>query len=277
MSTTQPGSRSHEVGPASAVARSRWVAVALPTEHGGWGLTAEPVLLGLLVAPSWAGAALGGAAFLAFLVRTPIKVVLVDRFRHRWLPRTRLAAGIAAAELVALIGLAVVAWFLAGARWLWPVAVAAPLVAVELWFDMRSRSRRTVPELAGAVGIAGAAAAVVLADGGSVELAVGAWLVLASRATGSIPFVRTQIARLRSGSAPRRGSDLAQLAGAVIGFVAVAVDRAYVLGAGAVLGLAVAQVVGVRRPPVPAKVLGLRQMAAGLAVVLAAAAGTWIS
>jgi hypothetical protein len=277
MSATHPGARPHDVGPAPAGARSRWVAVALPTEHGGWGLTAEPVLLGLLVAPSWAGAALGGAAFLAFLVRTPVKVVLVDRFRHRWLPRTRLAAGIAAAELVALLGLALLAWSLAGARWLWPVALAAPLVAVELWFDMRSRSRRTVPELAGAVGIAGAAAAVVLADGGPVALAVGAWLVLAGRATGSIPFVRTQIVRLRSGSAPRRGSDLAQLAGTVLGIVAAVVERAYALGAGAVVALAVAQVVGVRRPPVPAKVLGLRQMAAGLAVVLAAAAGTWIS
>ena len=57
----------------------------MPDEHGGWGLTAEPALLGLLVAPSWAGAALGIAAFLAFLVRTPLKLVLVDRWRGRWL------------------------------------------------------------------------------------------------------------------------------------------------------------------------------------------------
>ena len=41
--------------------------VALPTEHGGWGLTLEPVLLGLLVAPSVAGLAIGGAAFLVFV------------------------------------------------------------------------------------------------------------------------------------------------------------------------------------------------------------------
>lgn len=38
------------------------------------------------------GAALGLAAFFAFVVRTPLKVVLVDRWRHRWLPRTGLAA-----------------------------------------------------------------------------------------------------------------------------------------------------------------------------------------
>ena len=43
-------------------ARSPLRAVAVPSEHGGWGLTAEPVLLGLIVAPSAAGACLGAAA-----------------------------------------------------------------------------------------------------------------------------------------------------------------------------------------------------------------------
>jgi hypothetical protein len=32
--------------------RSRLRSVALPSEHGGWGLTLEPAVLGLLVAPS---------------------------------------------------------------------------------------------------------------------------------------------------------------------------------------------------------------------------------
>ena len=46
--------------------RAGWRAVAMPSEHGGWGLTLEPVLLGLLVAWSGAGVALGIAAFSAF-------------------------------------------------------------------------------------------------------------------------------------------------------------------------------------------------------------------
>src|SRR5665213_893101 len=45
--------------------RSPLRAVAMPTEHGGWGLTAEPVLLGLIVAPSIAGGAIGAAAIVA--------------------------------------------------------------------------------------------------------------------------------------------------------------------------------------------------------------------
>jgi YwiC-like protein len=77
-------------------------AVAVLDEHGAWGLTLEPLLLGLLVAPSWPGLALALAAFTAFLVRTPLEVVLVDRWRGRSLPRTPAAATVAAIELVGL-------------------------------------------------------------------------------------------------------------------------------------------------------------------------------
>ncbi|MGI9616377.1 MAG: YwiC-like family protein, partial [Acidimicrobiales bacterium] len=87
------------IGSGGAVAEPRsmssWRQVAVPTEHGGWSLTAEPVLLGLLVAWSWPGLALGLAAMLAFVARTPLKVVLVDRWRNRWLDRSRVAAAIA--------------------------------------------------------------------------------------------------------------------------------------------------------------------------------------
>lgn len=241
--------------------RAAWRVVAVPGEHGGWGLTAEPVLLGILVAPSLAGVALGIAALVAFLVRTPLKVVLVDRWRHRWLPRSRLAASIAAAELALLLALAALAVVASGWRWLVPMAIAAPLVTVELWFDMRSRSRRLVPELCGAVGIALAAASVALG------------LVLAARALAAIPFVRVQIDRLRHGSSTVRVSDRSQIIGALVAIVAVSIDPALLAGALAVGALLVAQVVWVRRPPVAAKVLGLRQLLLGLAVVAIAAAG----
>ena len=83
--------------------------MALPTEHGGWGLTAEPVLLGLLVAPSWAGAAIGAGAVLAFLARTPTKIALGDLRRRRVLSRTRVAGTVAVVELTLLFACAAVA------------------------------------------------------------------------------------------------------------------------------------------------------------------------
>lgn len=256
-----------------AADRARWRSVAVPTEHGGWGLTAEPVLLGLLVAPSAAGIVLGIAAFVAFLVRTPLKLVLVDRWRHRWLPRSRTAARLASAELVVLVALAIAAGRWAGWGWLVPVVLASPLVAVELWFDMRSRGRRLLPELGGSIGIASVAAAIAVAGGESGALAAGLWLVVAARAVASIPFARVQIDRLRHGRAATTVSDRAQLAAAALAAIAVAVDWRLALGAGAVVALAVLQAWWVRRPPVPAKVLGVRQMLLGLGVVAFAAVG----
>ena len=170
--------------------RPAWRALAVPSEHGGWGLTLEPVLLGLLIAPSAAGMALGLAAFVAFVVRTPLKLVLVDRRRHRRLARTRRAAGIAALELTVLGTLALTAGRWSGWAWLAPVAVAVPLVIVEMWFDMRSRGRRLVPELCGSIGIGAIAAAIAVAGGQPGRLAVGMWLVIVARAVASIPSSR---------------------------------------------------------------------------------------
>ncbi len=253
-----------------------WRAVAVPSEHGGWGLTLEPALLGLLVAPSGAGFALALAAVVAFVARTPVKLVAADLWRRRWLPRTALAATIAAIELVLLGVLAIAAVQWAGWSWLVPVAIAAPLVAVELWFDMRSRSRRLVPELGGAVGIAAVAAAIALADGKPVPLAAGLWLVLAARAVASIPFVRLQIARLRHGAGPVTTSDRAQVCGVAIAALAVVLDRSLALGFAAVLALAAVQAVWVRRPPVPAKVLGVRQLLLGIGLVIVTAVGVLV-
>jgi len=253
--------------------RSPWHQVAIPSEHGGWGLTLEPVVLGLLVAWSWAGLLLGLAALLAFLVRTPLKVVGVDRRRGRRLARTALAMRVAAVELAVILGLVAVCGWLAGWWWLVPVALAVPLVAVELWFDVRSRGRRLVPEVCGAVAVASASAAIAVAGGGSAALAAGVWTVLAARSIGSIPFVRVAIDRLHHRAASLSLSDVAQAAAVGLGVVAVVIDRRLVGGLVALAAMAVVQVVWSRREPVPAKVLGVRQTIVGLAIVLLTAVG----
>jgi hypothetical protein len=269
MSTT-------EVGP-TTTERAVWRSVAVPSEHGGWGLTLEPVLLGLLVAWSAAGLALGVAAFMAFLARTPLKVVFVDVRRKRWLDRSRLASRIAVGELFVL-GIAVaIAGSLAGWLWMRPALVAAPFVAVEVWFDVRSRGRRLVPELCGATGIAAVAAAVALASGKGGALAAGLWLLLVARSLGAIPFVRVQILRLRKGQGPVQRSDAAQAASLAVGFAAFVLDRRLAAGLVGVVLLSVLQTVWVRRAPIAAKRLGLRQTAMGLGLVAMTAAGVLLS
>ena len=165
--------------------RAGWRAVAMPSEHGGWGLTLEPVLLGLIIAWSTAGVALGVAALTAFLLRTPAKLVAVDLRRGRWLDRSRLALRIAIVDAAVIAVAVAVAIASAGWSWLVPVLVAGPLVAIELSFEIRSRGRRLIPELCGAVGVAAVTASIVLAGDHAVRLAVGLWLVLAARAVGA--------------------------------------------------------------------------------------------
>lgn len=249
----------------------------MPSEHGGWGLTLEPVLLGLLVEPSSAGALLGGAAFVAFLMRTPLKTALVDRRRGRWLERSTLATRVVGAELAVFVVLAGPAFVIGDRLFLLPVAVAAPLVAMELWFDVRSRSRRLAPELAGAIGMGAVAAIVALAGGAEVALAAALWLVLAARALTAIPHVRRNVAMLHGRAGPRRVVLVGDLGALVVAGAAVIADSAATVGA-----VAVAAVVGVqhawdRRPIPPAKIIGFRQMALGLAVVAATAMGVWLA
>ena len=238
----------------------------MPTEHGGWSLTLEPVLLALLVAWSWSGVALGVAAMLAFVARTPIKVVLVDRWRHRWLERTRVAAQVATAEIVALVALVTLAAVSADGRFWVPFAVAAPLIAVEFWFDMRSRSRRLIPELAGTIGIGSVAAAIALADGAEVRLALGLWCVVAARGAAAIPYVRTQVFRLHARPFHRWPSDLAQVlavAAVAMGWIVDAVPFATIVVL-AIVGTF--NIAALRLKPRPPKILGVQQMIFGLAV-----------
>jgi len=109
----------------------------------------------------------------AFTARTPVRIVLVDRHRDRWLERTQVAVRLAIGELTVLAALVVATVALANGRFWPPALVAAPLILVELGFETRSRGRRLVPELAGAMGVCSVAAMIVLADGRSARLAAG--------------------------------------------------------------------------------------------------------
>jgi hypothetical protein len=256
--------------PATARPRPVWRTVAVPSEHGGWGLTFEPVLLGLIVAPSWAGVAIGAAAMLAFVARTPAKVVLVDSWRHRSLPRTRIAALVAGDEIAVLVVLLGVAAATASGPFWIPLLAAVPLIGLELWFDMRSRSRRLVPELAGTVGIGGVAAAIVLAADGGAVLAAGAWLVIVARAVASLPFVRFQLRRVKHQPHRRWAQDLAQAAAVALVVAGLGLGWLPLVAAGAVIALAAVQVVLARTRPPRAVIVGMQQLVFGLAVMIVA-------
>ncbi|HBX77865.1 MAG TPA: hypothetical protein DEG43_09480 [Acidimicrobiaceae bacterium] len=265
---TAPATRSTSAGP-----RSLLRSVAVPAEHGGWGLTLEPVLLGLLVSWSAAGVCVGLGALLAFLSRTPLKVMLVDTRRQRLLPRTRVARRVFAAETAVIVAVAVGAAASAPPAFWIPLIAIAPLVGLELWFDMRSRSRRLLPELAGAVGMSGVVAIVALAGGSDARLAFGCWLILAARSITAIVAVRDLVGQLH-GDHPHplfvMGADLCA---AIIVGAATLIDRATALGAlGVITAIAVQRALNLRPAP-RAVIIGIRQTLLGLGIVAATAIG----
>lgn len=251
--------------------------MAVPSEHGGWGLTLEPVLVGLLIAPSSAGVLLGATALMAFLLRTPLKLVVVDVRRGRWLDRSRLALRLAVVEGVVLVILCVGAIAAAGWSWAVPVAISAPLIAVELWFDFKSRGRRLIPELCGATAIAAVSAAIIVADDNGARLAAGTWLILTARVMASIPFVKSQIDRLHHRATQPRFTNVAQAAAVLTAAAAAFIDRELAAGAVAVVIVVALQTLSARRPPPTAKVLGVRQMILGIVVAGVTGAGVAVT
>jgi hypothetical protein len=247
--------------------------VALPTEHGGWGFTLEPILLGSVVAPSLAGAGLAAVALAVFLARRPLRLLTEDCRSRRWLPRTASACRVlAVCAAVAAAGSAVAA-LQGDTRFWWAAAAALPVAAVQVGADLARRNRAFVAEAAGALAMGATAPAIALAAGWEPGPAFALWAVIAGRALPSILFVRAQIRRSRGPVArpaathAAHGIALAALAGLAAGG---ALPWA---AAGAVAGLWAWVVVSLRRPPVPARTLGWTQVAAGLLVVGATAAG----
>ncbi len=249
-------------------AQTRLRDVAVPGEHGGWSLTLEPAILGLIVAPSTAGFALAATALLGFVVRTPLRIVLVDRFRNRRLERTTLAGRIAVVEVVILALLVGVAIVTADHSWWPPLVPAAVLIAVELGYDVRSRSRWLAPELAGTVGISAIAAAIALAGGAEPAVAYGLWLVMAARAVAAVFFVRLQLRRAKDQPHRPGVNDAAQAAAGGAALAGAAADLVPIAGAVSVVALCIIHATLARRPPPKAAVLGAQQVVLGLTVVL---------
>ncbi|HML22953.1 MAG TPA: YwiC-like family protein [Aggregatilinea sp.] len=253
----------------------RLKSIALPPEHGGWGFVIEPILLGLLVAPSWGGLAFGVAVLGVFLARHPLKIAVTDWRRGKRYARTVAAERVALGYLGAAGAGLIAALLLAGPAILVPVVLAVPLGIVQLGGTLAGRGRDLVPELAGAVALAAAAASIARAGGESLGLALGLWAVLAARDVPSILYVRERL-HLDKGKAYRPALVLVVHVLAVVALVALAAaDRGPWLAApaAAILALRAAWGLSAYRKPVPVKTIGFLEVFYGLLVVVSAGLG----
>lgn len=259
--------------PASSATRPPFRSVALPTEHGGWGFTLEPIILGLLVVPSATTWELGVAALAVFLARRPFKIVATDVRRRRWLPRSTTAAVVAGVYgTIALLG--VIGSIVTASAPFWvPFVVAAPFVGIALYGDAHSRSRTLTAELSGASVMGSTVAAMALAHGWDPLPAFGLWLVLVARGVAAIVLVRGQVRRVHNKPTMANRVYAGQIAAISLAIAIAVADAAPWLSVLAIAGIAVVAVVSLQRPPVRAQVIGWTQMGVGLAVVLLTALG----
>jgi hypothetical protein len=245
-------------------------AVALPIEHGAWGFLLEPVLLGLMLAPSAAGFALGLAALFAFLARHPLKLVLSDWRRDVDTPRTSLAEAFAFAYATAAIAFFAIAVALAHAPFWVPLALAGPLGLLQLYFDARLRGRELLAELTGAVALGATVSMIALAAGWPHASALALWLIMAVRATASVLYVRARLRLDRGLAAPTTATwAFHVLSFGVVTTMALAGWAPWLAVAafGALL-LRAAQGLSASRRPVRPQIVGFREMGYGLLTVL---------
>lgn len=187
--------------PASAIS------VFLPKEHGSWSLVLEPLALGLLVAPSFAGGALAVAALAGFFARRPVKALFAPAATRRH----GVGSAVALFSTVAVVAMALVL-VLGGVMPLWPLLVAAPLAALFAWFDSKNGSRAAAAEVAGSAAFA--ILPVVLAT--LAGWSAGAALVLGIFAlTRSVPTVLVVRSSLRQAKGEAAGFALPVLAAGV--------------------------------------------------------------
>ncbi len=189
--------------------------VALPTEHGGWGFTLEPLLLGLLLAPGLPTLGLFLFGLFGFLARHPLKLLYQDLRRGKRFPRTNLALKVAGVYLaLALFGFLLTALTARG-PFLLPLLLALPLGAYMAWADAQNRARDLFPELGAALFMASLAPAGALAGGLPGDLALGSFLALALRDVAALYYARTQVLRAR-GARPKLHPALLALGGSAL-------------------------------------------------------------
>ncbi len=244
--------------------------IALPVQHGGWGFWLEPVLVGLLVAPSAAGFWLALAGLGAFLLHQPLRLAAKDTLKGKRYART-----IWAWRFVALYGVVTLISFalaLAQAQQsFWAVLLLAlPFALVQLWHEFQNEGREMLAELAGAVAFGALAPAIALAGGTALPLALALWAALALRSVPSIIYVRARLRVERGQAVSARPAVTLHLGGVALLAALVAGGLLHwgILLGGVLLLVRAWLGLSAYRQPAPAKVIGFREIAYGLIYAL---------
>lgn len=263
----------------ASVARVNLRSIALPAEHGGWGLLTEPILLALLVAPSWQGLILGLAVVSLFLLHQPVKIALKDNLKRRRVPRTQWAerfvllyGGLGIALILILVNLN-------GINFLLPMIVGSVFAFVQVFYDARNKSRDLIPEISGAIALASTASSMALLAGWTIIPALMLWLLLSTRALTAIIYVRVRL-RMAFNKPHSKASAYGVHIIALFVFIWLVMRRLIpMLSIAAILMLLARTIKGLVFPKagIKPKVIGFSEMGFGFAYTLILAIGYWMS
>jgi hypothetical protein len=253
----------------------RLKSIALPPEHGAWGFLLEPIVLGLAIAPTWAGLGLALGVIGLFLVRHPLKLAFAD-----WQRRKRYARTVIAERVLLVYGaLAAIGMLLAialgGVELLLPLVLAAPLVLLMIAGTLQNRGRDLLPELAGAAALAATASSMALAGGESAGTALALWVILNARSLPSILYVRARLRLEKDKPFSLPTVTLSHLAGVAAVLALILAGLAPVLPLLAMAILLVRALVGLSpyRRRVQTRTIGFLEIGYGLMVVVLTAVG----
>ena len=251
------------------IRRIRLRPIALPAEHGGWGLLFEPIVLGLLLAPSLAGLLLSVAATGAFLARHPFKLAIGDWRRNRNSRCSGLARRFAVLYFVIATLALALAIKIGGGGLLLPLIFAAPIVLIQLFYDSLGRSRVLVAELAGSISTGALATAIALAGNWPRPAAFGLWAILVLRNVPTILYLRARLRLLRHKPASPLIAIVAHIVAILIVIVLAWASVVPFLAVAAVVILFLRSLIGFLRfdREVTAKKLGLRELCFGAITV----------
>jgi hypothetical protein len=202
-------------------------------------------------------------------------IVVKDRGKGRRYARTQIAERFTLLYGAAAVILLAVAARLAEGDFWFILATALPFAAMQLVYELRNANRDVVAEVSGAVALSVLAPAATVAAGWSIPAAAGLWAVMVIRAAVSILYVRARLRLEKGRTTNPQMVIMAHVLGATaLGLLAwgrLIPWTAVIVG----LVLLVRAVLGVTplRKPVPARVIGFREIGYGLVAAVLAGVG----
>jgi hypothetical protein len=250
---------------------ARWGEIILPKEHGSWALALEPIAIGLLVAPSLAGAWFSLAVIAAFFARRPLRLLANGRDRTRR-SQARRAAGACASISLLCLAASIAS---AGVNWLGSLLPSITAGAFFLHFDLRGAGREETAEIAGAAAFAFVPSVLATLAGWPGLAALALALIVAGRSVPSVMFVRAYLRAAKTGVHRVWPALIAAALALALGAVAAAAQVAPAAALGMLALFAVRGLILLvfLRPRIRARALGWTEAAlGGLWVVVTALA-----